>query len=76
MNDKIIARAGNSFLYHSELNQNIKFSSKSDSLIKAKNFIDKWARNQLLYERSKINLSDQILNELDGLVEDYKYDLF
>lgn len=76
MNDKVVARAGNSFLYHSELNENIKFSSKSDSLIKAKNFIDKWARNQLLYERSKINLSDQILNELDGLVEDYKYDLF
>jgi len=76
LNDTLIARAGNSFLYHSELKENLKFSYSSDSLLKTKKYINNWARNHLLFEKSKINLSEQTLNQLKLLVNDYRYDLY
>ena len=56
-NDAVIARAGNSFLYHSELENNIiNFNTESDSIIQAENYINNWARKQLLINQAVINL--------------------
>ncbi|MDG2396466.1 MAG: peptidyl-prolyl cis-trans isomerase [Flavobacteriaceae bacterium] len=76
LKDNLIARAGNKFLYHSELENKIQYKSISDSIFKSKVIIDNWARDNLLFEKSKINLSDKTLSELNSLVEEYKYDLY
>ncbi len=76
LKDNLIARAGNKFLYHSELENKIQYKSISDSIFKSKVLIDNWARDNLLFEKSKINLSDKTLSELNILVEEYKYDLY
>ena len=76
INDKIIARIGDELLYLSDISNDLKNVTGSDSLIKSKNLIENWARKKLLFEKSKLNLSLSTQDELDVLVNNYKYDLF
>lgn len=76
-NDAVIARAGNSFLYHSELENNItNFNTESDSIIQAENYINNWARKQLLINQAVINLDIESQEKLDELVSSYRSDLW
>ena len=76
-NDTVIARAGNSYLYYSELNDNITiFSSQNDSVLQAENYIDRWARKQLLFDQAIINLDLDTQQDLDELVNTYRSDLW
>lgn len=74
--DKIIARIGDDLLYISDIYNDLENLSGPDSLIKSKNLIESWARKKLLFEKSKLNLSINTQDELNLLVNNYKYDLF
>ena len=69
----LIARAGEYFLYQNELPS---FSSRQDSLLRYKNFVELWAKEKLLYDLSLTNLSQSKKNELDLLIEKFKIDLY
>lgn len=75
--DRLIARAENHYLYLSDIEQNFDaFASEEDSLIEVSNFINNWARQKLLYEKSMINLPEEKISELNHLVDAYKNNLF
>ena len=75
--DRLIARAENHYLYLSDLERNLKsFSSAEDSLVKANNFINNWAREKLLFEKSLINLPQEKISDLTNLVDAYNNNLF
>ena len=69
----LIARAGENFLYQNDLPS---FSSRQDSLLRYKNFVELWAKQKLLYDLSITNLSQSKKNELDLLIEKFKIDLY
>ena len=69
----LIARAGENFLYKNDLPL---FSSRQDSLLRYKNFVELWAKQKLLYDLSLTNLSQSKKNELDLLIEKFKIDLY
>lgn len=72
-----LARAGDRFLYHEDVAPLITDRmSPSDSAVFVTNYINNWARKQLLLTKSKINLPEEQLAEFDRLVEDYKADLY
>ena len=73
----VVARVGNKYLYYSDL-QNVVFQNvfPEDSLIRTKEFIEKWARKQLLFEKAVKKIDDQKKEDLSKLVELYRYDLY
>ena len=81
LNDSIenhlIARVDNNYLYMSDLDYaDIKYSSISDSIVKTKDYINKWAKKHLLYDRSLLNIDDKNAKRLNRLVDQYKLDLY
>ena len=76
-NQEVVARGGTKYLYKRDLSE-IKnsFDNLSDSLIKTRNFIDSWARGLILLQKAEINLSDDEINVLDKLINDYKLDIY
>ena len=76
-NQEVVARVGTKYLYKYDLSQiTDSFDTRSDSIIKSRNFIDSWARNQILLQKAQINLSDNEIDNLDKLIEDYKLDIY
>ena len=71
--NELIARAGENFLYKNQLPV---FKSEDDSLRRFLNFVESWAKQQIFYDLSLTNLSQSKKNELDGLVEKFKSDLY
>ena len=69
----LIARAGENFLYQNQLPS---FSSEQDSILRYMNYIERWAKEKILYDLSLTNLSQSKKNDLDLLVEKYKVDLY
>ena len=75
--DQVIARLNDEFLYNSDLVEKLpKNISKVDSILFAKNFIDNWAKNKLLYNQALINLDQTEQDEINKLIESYKNDLY
>lgn len=72
-----IARVGKNYLSKSDI-QNIvpAGSSKEDSIIIVRSFIDKWATQKLLIDAAERNLNDKKKNELNALIKQYKIDLY
>lgn len=72
-----IARVGKNYLSKSDI-QNIvpAGSSKEDSIIIIRSFIDKWATQKLLIDAAERNLNDKKKNELNALIKQYKIDLY
>lgn len=72
-----IARVGKNYLSKSDI-QNIvpAGSSKEDSTIIIRSFIDKWATQKLLIDAAERNLNDKKKNELNALIKQYKIDLY
>jgi hypothetical protein len=74
---KPIARVNDSYLYKDDLKKLIfETTSKEDSIIIVNNFIKRWATQQLLIDRSNVNLPQQQQEIFNKLVEDYKIDLY
>lgn len=75
--NQLIARVDNNYLYVSDIdNLNLRFSSVSDSIIKTQNFINTWAKNLLLYNKSLLNITNENKKSLDKLLDQYKLDLY
>ncbi len=69
----LIARAGESFLYQNDLPE---FYSEEDSINKFMSFVEKWAKEKVLYDLSLVNLSQSKKSEIDKLVNNYQIDLY
>jgi len=72
-NDKLVSRVGDNYLYESDIPD---FSSYEDSLIRQKDFIDSWARENIFFDLSLVNLNQKSILNLDELIEKYKRELY
>lgn len=74
---KAIARVGKKYLYQEDILDLVpKGTSKNDSITIVKSFIDRWATQQLLFEASERNLSNEKVASFNELMEQYKVDLY
>ena len=72
-----IARVNDSYLYKEDIKDLIfENTSKEDSTLIVNNFINRWATKQLLIDQSIINLPQEKQNVFNGLVDQYKADLY
>lgn len=70
-----IARVYDSYLYEEDIKNVLPNDvSQADSLLLVKNFINDWAKQQLLLKKAEINVGDS-LAEIDVLVNQYRQDL-
>lgn len=70
-----IARAFDKYLYPSDIVDVVPSSiSSSDSVIVARDFIEKWIKKQLLLNKAELNLTDEEKN-VDKQIENYKTSL-
>ena len=75
--EEVIARVGSVYLYRTDLEKELDlFINKDDSILNTRNFIDQWARNQIILEQAKINLNLEEIESLDALIDQYKIDLY
>jgi hypothetical protein len=72
-----IARVGKNYLYKSDIAKLVPAgTSKEDSLLLVRDFIDRWASQKLLIEAAERNLSDVKKREYNALIKQYKIDLY
>ena len=72
-----IARVGKSYLYKSDVATLVPAgTTKEDSLLLVRDFIDRWASQKLLIEAAERNLSDAKKSEYNTLIKQYKIDLY
>jgi hypothetical protein len=72
-----IARVGQSYLYRSDIDDIFPAgTTKEDSLLIVRNYIDRWASQKLLIEAAERNLSDVKKKEFNSLIKQYKIDLY
>lgn len=74
---KPIARVNENYLYEDDIKGLVSESiSKEDSTILIKNFINRWATQQLFVDGAKLNLSEEKQDAFKRLVVQYKNDLY
>lgn len=72
-----VARVQKKYLYASELNDLVPpGTTEEDSIRIVKNYLDQWAKQQLLVDKALQNLSEEKQKEYQQLVEQYKRDLY
>jgi hypothetical protein len=72
-----IARVGDNYLYKSEIATLVPAgTSKEDSLLLVRDFIDRWATQKILIKASERNLGDSKKSELNALIRQFKIDLY
>lgn len=72
-----IARVGKNYLYKSDIATLVpNQSSKEDSLLLVRDFINRWATQKLLIEAADRNLSDNKKTEYNSLIKQYEIDLY
>ena len=75
--DFVLARVGNEYLYASglpELPQGKK--TIQDSILWARDYVNRWGRQQLLYQQARVNLSDEQQLALENTIQNYRTELF
>ena len=73
-NEEAIARVSNTYLYKSDLEELLPNDvTTPDSILLVKNYINSWAKDQLLLQKAKINLDDN--KEVEELVNQYRQDI-
>jgi len=73
--DNAVARVNDVYLYEDDINGKLPtYLSKEDSILYRNNFIKRWATEQLLLEKAKINIED-INEDIEKLVATYKREL-
>lgn len=71
-----VAKAGDMVLYYDEIpSAVIQGFSESDSVLIVHNYINKWARSQLLFRKAEANLTSEVLKEIEKQVENTRFDL-
>jgi hypothetical protein len=72
-----IARVGKNYLYKSDIATLVpKGTSKEDSILLVRDFIDRWASQKLLINAAERNLSDNKKKAYNNLIKQYKVDLY
>ncbi|HLA55923.1 MAG TPA: hypothetical protein VK623_07465 [Flavobacterium sp.] len=72
-----VARANDAYLYKDELKDLVPAgTSKEDSAVIVRNFIDRWASQKLLIKAAEVNISEDKKAEFDKLVRQYRVDLY
>jgi hypothetical protein len=72
-----IARVNDNYLYKEDIKDLVpKGTSKTDSILIVRNFIDRWASQKLLIEKAEVNLNAQQKAQFDELIKQYKVDLY
>lgn len=72
-----IARVNNEYLYQSDLENLVPAGTpKKDSIAIVKDFINRWATQQLLIDNANKNIRKNKQIELDELINQYKIDLY
>lgn len=72
-----IARVNDSYLFKEDIKDLIpEGTSKEDSIIIVRNFIDRWASQKLLTKVAEMNLSAERQEEYNELIRQYKIDLY
>ena len=72
-----IARVGKNYLYKSDIATLIPAgTSKEDSILLVRDFIDRWASQKLLIDAAERNLTDAKKATYNSLIKQYKVDLY
>ncbi len=72
-----VARVNNAFLYKEDIKKIVAPGTpKVDSVLRVQNYINNWAKQQLLVEGAKLNLNEDKQASFDKLVAQYKIDLY
>lgn len=76
-NERIpVAEVGKVFLYYDELPQLIQRGiNESDSIALIQNYINKWAKRELLLQRAEQNLSQEVKNEIASQLDETRANL-
>ncbi|WP_396159183.1 hypothetical protein [Flavobacterium sp.] len=76
-NTQSIARVGKNYLYKSDITTLVpKGTSKEDSILLVRDFIDRWASQKLLIEAAERNLSETKKKEYNAIIKQFKIDLY
>lgn len=76
-NSVAVARVGDSYLYREELDSLVPYgTSKEDSLVIIRSYIDRWAAQELLIDAAEVNLANETKAEFDQMLKQYKIDLY
>ncbi len=77
VNTEAVARVGESYLYATELDSLVPANtSKEDSLMIIKTYIDRWATQKILIKAAERNIDDEKKTEFNALIKQYKNDLY
>ena len=72
-----IARVGKNYLYKSDIATLVPAgTTKEDSILIVRDFIDRWASQKLIIESAERNISDKKKAEYNALLKQYKIDLY
>ncbi len=75
--DNIVARVNEHLLYEEDLIKALpKDLSYQDSVVFAKSYIDKWAKNKIILDKAKFNLSIEEQKRYNQMVDNYKTELY
>ena len=75
--DNVVARVNDQYLYQSEILENIGENlSAADSASIVQNYINTWAKEQLLLDKAVFNLNAAKQKDLEALIRRYRNDLF
>lgn len=76
-NTDAVARVNDVYLYESDLENLVPSgTSKNDSIAIVKDYINRWAMQQLLVNRAEKNINKTKQQELEELINQYKIDLY
>lgn len=71
-----VARAGEAILYYDQIPSLVEEGmERSDSIAAIQNYINRWARRELLMGKAEANLSAEVKNEIDSLLKDSRTNL-
>jgi len=71
-----LAKAGNVILYYDEIPDQIKEGLiPADSIATIQNYIKKWAKRELMFQKAESNLSQELRNEIEQHLEETRLNL-
>ncbi|MCJ7447853.1 MAG: hypothetical protein MUO72_09180 [Bacteroidales bacterium] len=71
-----VAKAGNEILFHDQiLNLVEPGTPKADSTVIIQNYINKWAKRELLFQKAEDNLSPELKDEIENQLEETRENL-
>ncbi|MGM0933984.1 MAG: peptidyl-prolyl cis-trans isomerase [Bacteroidota bacterium] len=74
---KVVVRVNDSYLYEEDINALLnEDTSPEDSSLIVSTYITRWATQQLIIDRARLNLSEEQQKEFNDLVENYRNELY